>query len=204
VPVFASRLPWAGCGVSFALRRVSKKLRVPKPRSKGLAGVLRALWTAPTTWVGRGFARLLGCPSPERVGGEVSSAYLYRLPGHRVPLGAVALGHAILVEPEFMADREAWLLAHELSHTRQHDWLGPTYLVVHGLLQLVSALCFLVRPIPGFTPQHAYNPLERNWICVPFDILVDARLPAGSVAVEVLTSFGVEDRAHPPSRGEHS
>ncbi len=154
--------------------------------------VLRAIWTAPTTLLGRGLARLVGCGPAERLGGSVVPAYLYRLPPGRLRgLGAIALGHAIVVEPEFIRGREQWVLAHELSHARQHDFLGPAYLVAHLLFQFVSVLGSLVRPIRGYPLQHAYNPLERAFLCVPFDVLAQAELPRGPRALELLNAFGL-------------
>jgi hypothetical protein len=167
-------------------------IRVPKERAAGMVGLLREIWTAPTTLLGRGVARLAGCGAPERIGGRAVAAFLYRLPPGRLRgLGAIALGHAIVVEPDFIAGREAWLLAHELSHARQHDFLGPFYLVVHGVLLLTSTLISLARPIPGYPPQHAYNPLERVLLCVPFDVLVCEPFPSGRVASELLNAFGL-------------
>src|SRR5262245_41271048 len=152
-------------------------MQIPKPRAEGVSDFVRMLWTAPTTLVGRLFARINGCGPGERVGGTATNAYLYHLPrGKLRGLGAIAIGHAIVVEPEFIAARRPWVLAHELSHTRQHDWLGPTYLVVHGLFQAFSLVASTVRPIRGFPPQHAYNPLERSLLSVPFDVLVAPEL----------------------------
>jgi hypothetical protein len=137
-------------------------------------------------------ARLAGCAAPERVGGAVVRAYLYRLPPGRLRgLGAIALGHVIVVEPAFIAGREQWVLAHELSHARQHDFLGPLYMPVHGLLQLLSVLAAWLRPVPGYPAQHAYNPLERGLLCVPFDVLVAPHPPATDTAHRVLAAFGL-------------
>lgn len=123
------------------------------------------------------------------------SAYLYRLPPGRLKgLGAIALGHAIVVEPEFMRGREAWVLAHELSHARQHDWLGPLYLPLHLCLQLLSVLASFLRPVRGYPPQHAYNPLERAFLCVPFDVLAAGAPPTGPLARELLAAFGLAAR----------
>ena len=83
--------------------------------------------------------------------------------------GAIAIGHAIIVEPAFLERYGPWLLAHELAHTLQHDWLGPAYLPSHALSQLTSALIYAFRRRPGFSPWHTYNPLERIFICVPAD-----------------------------------
>lgn len=152
--------------------------------------LLRAIWTAPTTLLGRALARAWGCGPGERIGGRAVPAYLYRLPVGRLRgLGAIALGHAIVVEPAFIRGREAWVLAHELSHARQHDLLGPFYLVLHGVLQLTSALICVVRPLRGYPPQHAYNPLERAFLCVPFDVLVKGAPPSGPLARELLAAF---------------
>jgi hypothetical protein len=151
---------------------------------------LRAIWTLPTTLLGRGLARAFGCGPAERIGGRAVAAYLYRLPPGRLRgLGAIAFGHAIVVEPEFIRGRESWVLAHELSHARQHDFLGPFYLLLHGLLQLISALICLRRPLVGYPPQHAYNPLERAFLCVPFDVLVHGALPSGPRARQLLDAF---------------
>jgi hypothetical protein len=149
------------------------------------------LWTAPTTFVGHAFARLAGCAAAERIGGRATPAFLYRLPEGRLRgLGAIAIGHAIVVEPSFVAPRAPWIFAHELSHTRQHDWLGPAYLFVHAAFQLASASVALFRPIDGYPPQHAYNALERRLLCVPFDVLVGAA-PASPLAGDVLRAFAL-------------
>lgn len=170
--------------------------RVPVARRGGLFKLLRAVWTAPTTLLGHAFAWVLGATGGERVGGVATTAYLYRLPvGRCRGLGAIAIGHVVVIEPGFMQDRRDWLLAHELSHTRQHDWLGPTYLIVQGLFMLVSIVAFKAVPLPGLTPQHAYNPLERTWLCVPFDVLIAAQPPRGAQATALLRAFGLSAAA---------
>ena len=167
-------------------------IRIPNARRAGPLQALRAVWTAPTTLIGHALARLAGCGRAERIGGRAATAYLYRLPAGRLRgLGAIAIGHTIVVEPEFVAGREAWVLAHELSHARQHDWLGPVYLIAHSVFQIVSVLACQVRPVPGFPPQHAHNPLERKLLCVPFDVLVAPEPPSGELAREVLEAFGL-------------
>jgi hypothetical protein len=159
---------------------------------------LRTLWTGPTTLVGHAFARFAGCAAPERIGGSAAPAFLYRLPVGRLRgLGAIAIGHAIVVEPSFAAPRAPWIFAHELSHTRQHDWLGPAYLFVHAAFQLASAAIALFRPVDGYPPQHAYNVLERRLLCVPFDVLVDGP-PASPFAKQVLRAFAL---GHEPVSG---
>jgi hypothetical protein len=146
--------------------------------------------------LGHAFAWVFGATGPERVGGAATTAYLYRLPvGRCRGLGAIAIGHVVVIEPGFMHQRRDWLLAHELSHARQHDWLGPTYLIVHGFFQLASALAFSVAPRRGFPPQHAYNPLERAWLCVPFDILTAPQPPKGGQAMALLGAFGISTGA---------
>jgi len=174
------------------------RLCVPGPRRGGIFKILRAIWTAPTNLLGHVVARVLGANEAERVGGAATTAYLYRLPdGRGRGIGAIAIGHVIVVEREFMRERRDWLLAHELSHTLQHDWLGPTYLVAHGLLQLISALAYKLAPVPGFPPQHAYNPLERVWICVPFDILTLEQPPNGPEANALLRAYGISKGSQP-------
>ena len=167
-------------------------LCVPVPRRQGLLKMVRAIWTAPTNLLGHIFARMFGATGAERIGGAATTAHLYRLPDGRCRgIGAIAIGHVVIVEREFMRDRRDWLLAHELSHTRQHDWLGPAYLVIHGLFQLISALAHKFAPVPGFPPQHAHNPLEREWICVPFDILTLKDPPSGAEASALLRAYGL-------------
>jgi len=77
------------------------------------------------------------------------------------------------------------------AHARQHDYLGPAYLLVHFTFQLLSGLVSLLRPIAGYPPQHAYNPLERALLCVPFDALIAPELPSGQTARQVLEAFGL-------------
>jgi hypothetical protein len=81
-------------------------------------------------------------------------------------------------------------IAHELSHSRQHDWLGPMYLPIQAVLELLSVLIYLVRPLGKYSPWHAYNPLERIFICVPIDVIVNPP-PAGDLADRVLQAFGL-------------
>jgi hypothetical protein len=98
----------------------------------------------------------------------------------------------ILAEDAFVAGaRGRWVLAHELSHTRQHAWLGPLYLPVHAFFQMVSALASFVRPLRGFPPQHAYNPLERILLYVPFDVLVDSSSTDDHHRERIFEAFGV-------------
>jgi len=169
------------------------RISIPTARKGGALGAFRKAWTAPTTLIGHAVARLLGCRGPERIGGQATNAWLYRLPARRFnDWRGIAIGHVVIVEPGFLAVRGRWLLAHELSHARQHDWLGPTYLPVHAMLLLLSAVMFLFRPISKFSPWHAYNPLERVLICVPIDVIADPPPPEGALADGVLRAFGLE------------
>jgi hypothetical protein len=170
------------------------RLEVPALRRGGALGLLRALWTAPTTLIGHAAAAVCGCGPAERIGAPAARAWLYRLPrGRFAGFGAIAIGHAIIVEPAFLGRYGAWLVAHELAHTRQHDWLGPAYLPLHGLAQLASVLVYAVRPRPGFTPWHTYNPLERIFICVPVDAVTDPPPQGNPHAASVLGAFGLEE-----------
>lgn len=167
-------------------------LTMPTVRRGGAIGALRRAWTAPTNLVGHAMARMLGCGRAQHIGGEATRASLYCLPaGHLSAWSAVAIGHVIIVEPALLARHGRWLLAHELSHARQHDWLGPFYLPAHAMLLALSAVISLVRPVARFSPWHAYNPLERLLICVPIDALTVSPPPDGARADDVLQAFGL-------------
>jgi hypothetical protein len=99
----------------------------------------------------------------------------------------------IILEPVLLATHGRWLLAHELSHTRQHDWLGPTYLPVHAVLLVLSMVIFFFRPVAKLSRWHAYNPLERVLICVPIDVVADPPTPEGALADGVLRAFGLKE-----------
>jgi len=143
-------------------------LRAPSPRSRrALVRAARALWTFPTNT----FGHLAGIAASGGLGRRVASplaeARVYVLDGRLGrAIGGLALGHAILLSRRYddgsLVGRV--VLAHELAHTRQHDVLGPLYLPLHIGAQLVSALLWLVRPVPGSTPVHAYNPLEQRFL----------------------------------------
>jgi hypothetical protein len=170
------------------------RLAVPTARRWGAISALRSAWTAPTNLIGHATARLLGCGRPQLVGGEATRASLYCLPAGRLTAWrAVAIGHVIIVEPGLLAKRGRWLLAHELSHARQHDWLGPAYLPAHATLLALSAMIFLFRPVARFSRWHAYNPLERILICVPIEALAAPAPPQGTLADDVLEAFGLRD-----------
>jgi hypothetical protein len=164
------------------------RISIPTARKAGVPAAFRAAWTAPTTLIGHAAARILGCRRPERIGGHATKAWLYRLPAGRFErLRGIAIGHVIIVEPAFLAARGPWLLAHELSHTRQHDWLGPAYLPIHATALFLSLVLFLFRPLPKMSPW-----LERVLICVPIDVLADLPAPEGPLAEAVLRAFGLE------------
>jgi len=180
------------------------RLTVPTRRRRGLLGAALAVWTSPTTFLGHAFAWLSSCPEADRIDASGANAWLYRLPPGRIRgFRAVAIGHVIIVDPVFLELHGPWLLAHELSHTRQHDWLGPAYLPLHAAMQAVSVGFYLIRPIAKFSPWHAYNPLERVLICVPIDVIVDRRPPQGELARNVVGAFGLTDQwyDHTPSQG---
>jgi len=169
------------------------RLSIPTARKNGALDAFREAWTAPTNLIGHGVARLLRCRRPQRVGGQATRAWLYCLPPRRFKgLRGIAIGHVIILEPAFLAAHDRWVLAHELSHTRQHDWLGPTYLPVHAVLLFLSMVIFFFRPIAKFSRWHAYNPLERVLISVPIDVVADPPAPEGALGNRVLGAFGLD------------
>ncbi len=150
---------------------LSGHLRRPRPRSR-LAWVrgLRAVWTLPTNLLGHLAGLAVAGRRPRRAGGPAALGWLYPIrPGIGLDwVGAVTIGQAILYTRGMLdgPSLSARLtLAHELAHTRQHDRLGPLYLPLHGLLQAVSALLSLGRPV-AFSRVHDRNPLEQRWICI--------------------------------------
>lgn len=159
---------------------------------------MRATWTLPTNMVGHAVGFLITRAMPQRIGGPAASASLYRLRSSPLAreLGAIAIGNVILAENHFVSGpRGRWVLAHELSHTRQHAWLGPFYLPVHLVFQIISALASLIRPVVNFPAQHAYNPLERLILYVPFDVLVDPARISDRDRNRILEAFGVSGDA---------
>src|SRR5260221_4238325 len=119
----------------------------PARSERTLVRAARSLWTLPTNLIGHVVGLLIARSLPTRVGGPAASASLYRLRSSRWArmLGAMAIGNVILAEDGFISGpRGRWVLAHELSHTRQHAWLGPLYLPVHALFQIVSAVASLL------------------------------------------------------------
>jgi hypothetical protein len=105
---------------------------------------------------------------PARVAGPAAFAWLYEIrPGLGLGwVGAVTLGHVILHRRGIFEGLEGQLiLAHELAHSRQHDWLGPLYLPLHILAQATSAILSLSGR-PAHSRVHDHNPLEQTFICL--------------------------------------
>src|SRR4051794_38857215 len=101
------------------------------------------LWTLPTNVIGHLAGVLASGGLPERVSGPAARAWLSRIPRGRGLdwVGGGPLGPAILYRPARFDGRVGRvILAHELAHTRQHDWLGPPYLPLHIIAQTTSAL----------------------------------------------------------------
>lgn len=168
------------------------RISIPTARNNGAFGAFRDAWTAPTTLIGHTAAWLLRCGKPQRVGGKATRAWLYCLPAGRFKhLRGIAIGHVIILEPALLVAHGPWVLAHELAHTRQHDWLGPAYLPLHAMLLFLSMLIFFFRPVAKFSRWHAYNPLERVLICVPIDVVADPPAPDDVFAERVLRAFGL-------------
>jgi hypothetical protein len=112
-------------------------------------------------------------------------------------VGAVTLGHAILHRPGLLDGpslTSRLTLAHELAHTRQHDWLGPLYLPLHIAAQLTSAALSWTtggRRRPAVSRVHDYNPLEQTFICIAAGA-THGPLPrsAGVDTDDLLAAFG--------------
>ena len=134
--------------------------------------MVRGIWTLPTNLLGHLAGLLVSGRWPRRVGGPAATGWLYPIRrGLGLDwVGAVTLGHAILYRPGLLDGltlSARLTLAHELSHTRQHDWLGPLYLPLHILAQSVSAVlscCLGERPV--VSRVHDHNPLEQTFICI--------------------------------------
>jgi len=143
-------------------------LRRPTPRGRHpLVRAARVLWTLPTNGLGHLAGAVASRSLGRRVESPLATARVYLLDGSLgQAIGGVALGHAILLSRRYdlATLRGRVVLAHELAHTRQHDVLGPLYLPLHVGAQLVSSVLFRLRPVPGSTPLHAYNPLEQRFL----------------------------------------
>jgi len=166
-----------------------------------VAALLAGLWTAPTNLIGH-LAGVLasGGQRPRRVSGPAAAAWLYPI---RPRLGldwvaAVTLGHVVLYRRGLFDGMTGRLiLAHELAHTRQHDWLGPLYLPLHILAQSVSAL-LSIGERPRHSRVHDNNPLEQTFICLgasAYHPLANGEplpeAPAGCDAEAMLAAFGL-------------
>jgi hypothetical protein len=155
----------------------------------------RAVWTLPTNLLGHAAGLLVsGGRLPRRVGGPAAVGWLYPIRrGLGLDwVGAVTLGHAILHRPGMLDGpslRARLTLAHELAHTRQHDFLGPLYLPLHALAQLGSAVLSLGHP-PVVSRVHDHNPLEQTLICLSAGATTPP-LPDGADAEALLAGFGV-------------
>ena len=159
---------------------------------------LRALWLAPTIAVGHAAGLLVSGRRPERVAGPAAFAWLYPI-RRGIGLdwvGAVTLGNVILYTPGFFEGRQGqMILAHELAHTRQHDWLGPLYLPAHILAQATSALLSLGRPV-HHSRVHDRNPLEQTFICLGASAYRPLALGQRTGTVDgaaMLAAFGLPD-----------
>jgi len=161
----------------------------------------RAIWTLPTNVVGHLAGVLVSAGRrPRRVGGAAAVGWLYPI-RRGIGLdwvGAVTLGHAILYRPGLLDGPSLparLTLAHELAHTRQHDWLGPLYLPLHILAQTISAALSFAggrRRPPVVSRVHDHNPLEQTFICISAGA-TRAPVPraAGFDTEELLAAFGV-------------
>jgi hypothetical protein len=174
---------------------LANRVQWPRPRSLDPAArALRGIWTLPTNLIGHLAGFIVSGRWPRRVGGRAAVGWLYPIRrGWGLDwVGAVTLGHAILYRPGMLdgPDLRARLtLAHELAHTRQHDWLGPLYLPLHILAQLVSAALSLGGR-PALSRVHDHNPLEQTLICLSAGA-TRPPLPGGIDAEEYLAAFGV-------------
>jgi hypothetical protein len=174
---------------------LASRVRWPRPRSAAwLARAVRALWTLPTNVLGHlaGFAVSGG--RSRRVGGPAARGWVYPIrQGLGLDwVGAVTLGHAILARPGMLDgdDLQSRLtLAHELAHTRQHDWLGPLYLPLHILSQATSALLSL-HGRPRVSRVHDHNLLEQTFICIAAGAAKNPP-PPGLDVERFLAEFGV-------------
>lgn len=173
----------------------------PAPRSKALPlRILRFLWTTPTNLLGHLLGWGLSRQKPHYFEGPAAYGWFYPLPHFLAPMGAVAIGHAILYHPDFLTKHDASsIMAHELAHTRQHEWLGPFYLPAHILCQAVSLfLCLCARKVV-YSPVHDFNPLEQTWICLGVghvSTLAQGRLFTEAEREAFLALFGLHITTH--------
>ena len=171
----------------------------PTPRSTNVVvRALRFAWTLPTNVLGHLAGLVVSGARGRKVGGRAGVGWTYRI-RRGIGLdwvGAVTLGNAILhTEGMFDGPRGRLVLAHELAHTRQHDVLGPLYLPLHIVAQLVSAkIGIILREKPRFSPVHDRNPLEQTFIVIAAGATrewVDGTLDTDVDREALLAEFGV-------------
>ena len=187
-------------------------LPAPRPRRRAAGGIGLAarccalVWTAPTNIIGHLAGLLVSLKRPRRVRGPAAHAWLYPIrSGLGLDwVGAVTLGHVVLYRPGMFDGRLGQMvLAHELAHTRQHDWLGPLYLPLHILAQTVSALLSLGTR-SHHSRVHDHNPLEQTFICLgasAYGPLARGehipQAPPGCDGEAMLAAFGLPTVEHP-------
>ncbi len=143
-------------------------------RCGALASVVQRWWTLPTTLVGRAVARVLSASPPARVSSDLATGYLCELPesSYAGLSGCVTLGDVIVcTSGAVRGPNGQLLLAHELAHVRQHQLLGPLYLLMHASAQVLSMMLHQIRPTEGISRVHSRNPLEEQLIAVPYSTL---------------------------------
>jgi len=155
-----------------------------------MRSALRFLWTLPTNLIGHAVGLAITRARPLRIGSKAAPGWLYVLPPWK-GFGAIAVGDAVISTPELLrGERGRMVLLHELSHVRQHSWLGPLYLPLHALAQLFSLALSIARPTSASSRVHAYNPLEQHFLCVPYHEICQP--PQRTERIERLLSwFGV-------------
>ena len=153
----------------------------------------RFFWTLPTNVIGHAVGLVVTRSWPVRIGSQAAPGWLYLLPpSWNNVFGAVALGDAVISTPNLLrGERGRLVLAHELSHVGQHSWLGPFYLPLHALAQIGSVVTSLVRPKPGGSRIHSYNPLEQRFLSFPYDEIKNSDVKRSERIEQLLASFGV-------------
>lgn len=175
---------------------LQSRVHLPTPRSaRFLVRIVRAVWTLPTNVFGHAIGLVVSGARPRRVGGRAAIGFVYPI-RDGWPLGfigAITLGNAIVHRRGmFDGDEGRLILAHELAHTRQHDVLGPFYLPLHIVAQLVSASISLFTGPPVFSRVHDHNPLEQTFIAIAAG--ATRAWPIGASSIDVsrfLEEFGV-------------
>ncbi len=169
-------------------------IRVPAPRSNHpLITALRWVWTLPTSVIGHAVGFAVTGTRPVSIGSQAAKAWLYVCSLDVGAFRAVTIGNVIICASgcSVGGQQRRVILAHELSHVRQHHWLGPLYLPFHGIAQLISIGIWMVRPRAGISRKHAYNPLEETYICVPYSAIAQSTSQLSERVATALTAFGV-------------